>query len=204
MAGILRALSPIIGGLLGAVGQHSANQEARASTREQMTFQERMSNTAVTRRMQDLKNAGINPILAGKFDATTPAGASVTQFGNVGQAGLSGAQSALGVQRDTRSMDYYVEQARANLDLTTGQTHAAIQAGNKSAEEILNLRTDRERSQLEIEIRNLEQIGIQSEADMWEWLQDADLDEIGKAIPIVGPMIGAILRVFAIGMRRGR
>lgn len=89
---------PVVGGLFGMAGGAQQASSAKAASQAQMDFQERMSNTSYQRAMKDMREAGLNPILAYQQGGASSPGGSTYSPPNIGQAAVEGASSALAMK----------------------------------------------------------------------------------------------------------
>lgn len=102
------------------LGQSSANRASARLAREQMDFQERMSNTAYQRARADMEAAGINPLVAfssGTAGASTPVGSSAKQESTTA-AGVSSALQAARLKAD-------IDTLKTQADLNKAATAAS-------------------------------------------------------------------------------
>lgn len=151
-------LPAIIGGLATAYGAHKAQEASRDMARDSMDFSARqaatarqinwkmfrrtkkfnkhMSNTAHRRQMADLRKAGLNPILSGRYG-----GASTPTVGGIASPSPTGAQGQArnvlgeGVQSglDIHSQMAQIERVEAETEFTSKKADAISVAAEASS-----------------------------------------------------------------------
>lgn len=142
----LTAGAGILGGLIGQGGQQATNAQTMAMQMESERFNEyaawenraweqQMSSTAYQRAMDDMKKAGLNPILAANLGgASSPGGSSpsigVPTLGNPGsamQAGITSAGTAVQAGAGIKAILTQAEKDQTAADVNTAvekRTHA--------------------------------------------------------------------------------
>lgn len=214
----------ILGSVLGAFGQGSANSQNASMAREawnnnlyammeNQRFQERMSSTAYQRAMNDMRYAGLNPILAySQGGATTPGGMGASMqaatmqnvMDELGEGVASAAQSA----KDWEAKDLVKEQQKSTqsqTDLNKATEALANQNEKVAAAQVKKVEEETENVRLQRPLIGAQTLANASTAAAQAAnarntnLQSDDFEKRGDSV--LGRIVGSLVRMTNTGAK---
>jgi len=129
IGGVFSPIAPIVGGALSLIGGKEQNQASAAAAQRQMDFQQSMSDTSYQRQVEDLKAAGINPMLVAKLGGASTPGGAMPQFVNpaaMATQAYSSAQSSGAAAQQAQTSENLSEPQMANVRAMTEKIVAEI------------------------------------------------------------------------------